>query len=273
MNTNLKGRNAIVTGGGRGIGRAIALALAGAGCRVTVTARSSAEIGETRDLICATGGQAIAVAGDVTELDDVRRVLTEAQQHFGPVSILINNAGISGPFGPLWELDAREWWRTQEIHIRGAFLYLHETLPGMIAAGSGRIINIASLAGTIMPPYSTAYSQAKAGLIRLSAHAALEVADYGIRVFAVEPGTIHTRMAEEALASPDVQRWAPGLIELIEQSQRDSDPETGLANCSALCLKLLSGNYDSLNGQYIDVREDLDARLRQAVGTSRDATG
>ena len=262
MTNELAGSVAIVTGSGRGIGRAIAMGLAEAGAAVALTARSRAEIEETASHIEAAGGRALAVAGDVTDHADVRRVVQMTRKHFGKVSILVNNAGISGPFGPIWIADPELWWRTQEIHIKGAFLYMHELLGDMVEARKGCIINIVSLAGMFMPPYSTAYSQAKAGLIRLTAHTAAEVAEYGVRIFAVEPGTIHTRMAEEALASDEVNRWAPMLIQLIHQSRQDSNPETGLARCTELCLKLLSGRYDALHGQYIDVREDLEARLR-----------
>ena len=262
MITDLTGQVAIVTGSGRGIGQAIALRLAQAGAAIALTARTQAEIDATASRITESGGRALAVAGDVTSLADVRRVVAQTRMHFGGISILVNNAGVSGPFGPLWTVDPEFWWRTQEIHLKGAFLYLHEVLPEMVEARRGRIINIVSLAGMIMPPYSSAYSQAKAGLIRLTAYTAVETASHGLLNFAVEPGTIHTRMADEALNSPEIRKWAPGLIQLIEQSQRESDPETGLAKCADLCLHLLSGQYDELNGQYLDVREDLDARLQ-----------
>lgn len=262
MIADLTGQVAIVTGGGRGIGQAIALRLAQAGAAVALTSRTQAEIDATAAHINESGGRALAVTGDVTSLADVRRVVAETRMQFGRISILVNNAGVSGPFGPIWKVDPEFWWRTQEIHLKGAFLYLHEVLPEMVEARRGRIVNIVSLAGMIMPPYSSAYSQAKAGLIRLTAYTAAETAEHGLLNFAVEPGTIHTRMADEALASPEVRQWAPGLIQLIEQSQRESDPETGLTKCADLCLSLLSGCYDELNGQYLDVREDLEARLR-----------
>src|SRR6478735_3800973 len=165
---SLKGGVALVTGAGRGLGRAFAIGLAAAGMRVAVVARSSDQIGETVRLIEEAGGIAVALSADVADPPAVRRMAEETRETLGPVDLLINNAGAPGPLGPACEADPDEWWRCFETNMRGPFLCCREIVPGMIAAGRGRIINIASGAGTLGIPYMSAYVSSKAALIRFS---------------------------------------------------------------------------------------------------------
>src|SRR5215470_5527648 len=144
MQQALTGQVAIVTGSGRGIGRAIAQALAQQGAAVTVTARSGEQLAETVALITAAGGRAIAVAADVTDPPAVERVVTQTEQQLGPVDLLVNNAGVMGPIGPLWEAAPEEWWHAMAIHVYGPVLYCRAVVPGMVARRRGRIINVAS---------------------------------------------------------------------------------------------------------------------------------
>src|ERR1700741_212445 len=180
MQKALTGQVAIVTGRGRGIGRAIAQALAQQGAAVTVTARSGEQLAETVALITAAGGRAIAVTADVTDPHAVKRVVTETEQQLGPVDLLVNNAGSASALGPLWEVDPEDWWHDVTVNLRGTLLCTHAVLPGMLTRRRGRIINMASLSGipsrsgsSSQPsPYNpiqqsshgSAYSSSKAGV-------------------------------------------------------------------------------------------------------------
>src|SRR5579884_764025 len=121
MAGELAGQVALVTGGGRGIGRGIAEAFAAAGAAVAVTARSADQTAETAARIERAGGRALAVAGDVSSPRDVEEAVAATETRFGPVTVLVNNAGITGPFAPIWDADPDEWWRTLEVHLHGAF--------------------------------------------------------------------------------------------------------------------------------------------------------
>jgi NAD(P)-dependent dehydrogenase (short-subunit alcohol dehydrogenase family) len=126
----LEGKTAIVTGGGRGVGRAIAEALARNGAPVTVTARTEAEISEVASTIRETEGRAMAVPADVTDRRAVERMVSETERALGPVEILVNNAGQAGSGGPLWEWDPDDWWRTVEVNLRG--LHVDDDLPALV---------------------------------------------------------------------------------------------------------------------------------------------
>ncbi len=256
---------ALVTGAGRGFGRAIALRLAAEGARVAVTSRSQGEIDETASLIRSAGGEAIALRGDVTDRADVSRVVAAIEEHFGPVSILVSNAGNSGPFGPIWWVDPDRWWDDFSVHVRGLLLFSRAVLPGMMERKSGRIIAVSALAATRIGLNMSSYCVAKSAQVRFIAHVAAEGQDAGIRAFAIEPGTVVTSLAEGTMANADAQRWVPGMVERIRRLKQDEDPQVGLAKCADLCFKLSAGFYDALSGQYMDVREDIDERNRQAL--------
>jgi len=264
MANELAGQIALVTGGGRGFGKAIAKAFAAAGARVTVTARSTKQIDTTVAEIKAAGGQAFAVPGDVTNRKDVERVVSAAHKHFGPATVLVNNAGLASPFGPIGTIDPDEWWAAQAVHVRGPFLYMSGVLPEMIRQRAGRIINIASLGGTRVEPNLSAYCVGKATEIRLTEQVAVEVKPYGISAFAIEPGTVYTDMAEATISDPNAQCYVPGMIELLKQIKANHDPALGFARCARMCLDLASGRYDPLTGRYLTPEDDFDELARQA---------
>jgi NAD(P)-dependent dehydrogenase (short-subunit alcohol dehydrogenase family) len=250
---------ALVTGGGRGIGRAIAQALAGAGAAVAVVARSAGQLDETVALISQAGGRALACPADVTDRDAVRRVVGQVERDLGPVDLLVNNAGSGGPAGPPWEADPEQWWRCVEVNLRGPLLCCREVLPGMVARRRGRIINVASGAGTRSIPYLSAYSAGKAALIRLTETLAAEVAPHGVQVLAIQPGTVRTAMAEAALQDEAARKWLPWFVETFEQGH-DVPPELA----GRLVLFLASGQADALSGRFFDVAEDAAEVVRRA---------
>jgi NAD(P)-dependent dehydrogenase (short-subunit alcohol dehydrogenase family) len=262
--TELKGKVAIVTGGGRGIGRAIATQLAAAGAVVCVTARSEDQIDETARLITAAGGRALAIAGDVSCPADVERVVETARALLGPVRLVVNNAGVHGSYAPVWCSDPDDWWRTVEIDLRGPYLYSQATFRGMIEAGGGRIINVASSAGKAVIPSVSAYGVAKAALIRFTEFLALEGSDHGVFAFAISPGTILTDIGMAAMTDAGAQRWAPQLVARWREVKEAGDQDTALNRCAEMCLDLASGRFDPLSGRYLIPEDDFAALLRDA---------
>jgi NAD(P)-dependent dehydrogenase (short-subunit alcohol dehydrogenase family) len=249
---DLTGQVAIVTGGGRGIGRAISIGLTSAGASVAVVARSEDQITETVGRIVQAGARAVAVPADVSDPEAVERMVREVEQAMGPVDLLVNNAGLAGPIGPTWEVEAEEWWRCLQVNLRGPMLCSRAVLPGMIARGSGRIVNVASGAGTVAIPYLGAYVTSKTALIRLTEILAAEAAEHGVKVFAVEPGTVRTAMAESVLGSEEGRRWMPWFRDIFEQG-RDVPPD----HAARLVIFLASGRADTLSGRYFTVADDV----------------
>src|SRR4029079_9248415 len=135
---------------------------------------------------------AISVTVDVTDPGAVERMVREVEESLGSVDLLVNNAGSAGPIGPTWVTDPDDWWRCLEVNLRGPMLCSRAVLPGMIARGRGRIVNVASGAGTQAIPNLSAYGVSKTALIRLTEIVAAEVASSGIVLFAIEPGTVRT---------------------------------------------------------------------------------
>lgn len=251
---SLQGQAAIVTGGGRGIGRAIALALAGAGASVAVMARSKNEIGETARLIEKEAkGRALAVAADVTDTRAVAEAMKAVERELGPVDILVNNAASVKPLGPFWETSVDEWWRTLEVNLLGVALCTHAVLPGMVARGRGRIMNVSSGAGAVAAPYFSSYVVSKAALIRFTECLALEAGPRGVRVFSITPGTVRTAGAEYSLNSEEGKKWLPWFKRIFDEGF-DVPPQ----RAAELVLQLVSGKYDCLSGRMVSIYEDLE---------------
>ena len=140
------GTGGVITGAGRGFGRAIATKLAAEGASVALLARSQQQVEEAAAAITATGGRAIAVATDVSDPAQVARACSASHEAFGPATLLVSNAGVPGPFGPVWELDADKWWRAEAIHIRAPLLLMRNLMPDMVARRKGRVIVISAVA-------------------------------------------------------------------------------------------------------------------------------
>ena len=235
---------ALVTGGGRGLGRAFALALGGAGMRVAVASRSVEELNETVALLRGQGTDGIAIPTDVTDEEAVRRMVVTAEEKLGPVGLLVNNAGVGGPFGPTWETDSAEWWRNLEVNVKGPLLCSNAVLPGMVERRAGRILNVASGAGAASFPYMSAYVTGKAALIRLTEVLADELRPHGISVFAIQPGTVRTALTDELTESDTGRRWLPWFQKIFEEG-RDVSSQPA----EELVLYLASGQADALSGR------------------------
>ena len=251
---DLSDQVAVVTGGGRGIGRAIAAALAGAGARVGVLSRSAAELAETVKAIESAGGRAQAVSADVTDHAAVRHAIGAIERAFGPVDLLVNNAGIFGPLGPLWETDPAVWWQAMDVDVRGPLLCTHTVLAGMIARRRGRIVNIAT--GPVPFPYFSSYASAKAALMRMTECVAAEAKPHGVSLFSLGPGSVRTAMSEHSLNSAEGQKWIPWYRKIFDAGL-DLPPERP----AQLVVTLASGKADALSGLYLTPFDDLDALL------------
>jgi 3-oxoacyl-[acyl-carrier protein] reductase len=198
----LAGQTAIVTGGGRGIGRAIAMALAGEGANVTVCARTRSEIEAVGQEIEQLGRRALPVAGDVTVADQVQALVEQTVATFGRVDILINNAGgipaefsenrKPGPLPEFWEMDEPVWDRMLAVNLKSVFLCTQAVMPRMTAQGRGEIVNIASAMAHGAWAIGGPYMIAKRGVLALTQSLGLTASKHGVRVNAVSPGLIDT---------------------------------------------------------------------------------
>jgi len=196
----IEGRVALVTGGGRGIGRSIALTLARAGVHVAVAARTVQEIEAVAAEIAALGRRTIFLPLDVSDRDQLAHVPEQVTRALGRIEILVNNAGIHAS-GPVTRLADATWDAVLATDLTGPFLLCRACLPAMIEARWGRIINVASIAGKIGLKYGAAYSAAKHGLIGLTRSLAAEGARYGITANAICPSWTETQMFDDAVAA------------------------------------------------------------------------
>jgi NAD(P)-dependent dehydrogenase (short-subunit alcohol dehydrogenase family) len=266
---SLDGEVALVTGAGRGIGRAIAEALARAGASVALMARSKNEIDQAAEAINANGGRAVAVAGDVTSAADVEHAVNQAKR-LGQVSVLVSNAGITGPYAPIWDADGDEWWRTQEVHMHGAFLCTRAVYAGMVARGGGRIIVISSRAAERGGANLSAYQIAKAGQLRFVEALAAEGAQAGIHAWALHPGFVDTAFADAPLQRADAQKYLPEFVSRIQEMKKDPARAQPASMVADLCVFLASGNGDALSGRYLRVDDDWEELARNAERITKD---
>ncbi len=238
---------AIVTSAGRGIGRAIALALAANGTAVAAISRTESQVAETAALIETAGGRGLGLVADVTERAAVERIAGIVAATLGPVDLLVNNAGSHAAIGPVWEVDPDLWWADVTSNLLGPFLCSRAVLPGMIARGHGRIINLASGAALEPRSDSSAYAAAKAAVLRFTDSLALSTRGRGISVFAIHPGGVRTALTRQIMASDAGRAAYPHWQDLDWQQ-----PE----RAAALVVELASGRADVLSGCYIDVTQD-----------------
>jgi NAD(P)-dependent dehydrogenase (short-subunit alcohol dehydrogenase family) len=258
----LDGQVALVTGGSRGLGRAFARALAAAGATVAVAARSAAGVRESARQIQEQGGQAAAYALDVTDPAAVEQVVAAIGRDLGPIDLLVNNAGVMAPVGPDWLVNRAEWWQTFEINVLGAFLCAQVVLPGMIARGQGRIINISSGAVNWASGYASAYHASKAAVTNWSENLAQTTQAHGVSVFAYAPGFVRSDMTEYLAYSPAVQQWFGDFFQKIF----DEGHDTPLELTVAVFMLLACGQADALSGRHIadtDVPEQLLRNIAQ----------
>jgi NAD(P)-dependent dehydrogenase (short-subunit alcohol dehydrogenase family) len=241
VQTDLTGWVALVTSGGRGLGRAFALALAAAGARVAVVARTPAELANTAARAVEAGGQAAAFPADAADRGAMDRVVEQVENQLGVIDVLVSAASVYGVFGPLWRADPDVWWRTVEANLRTKVIYARAILPGMVARGHGRIINVGSAAGDDMSAYSCAY----AAVLRLTSTLAVEGKARGISIFSISPGMVLTESFRHVIDG-DWGRWKPRLREML-RAGRLNPPDAG----ARLVVFLAAGNADALSGRHV----------------------
>jgi len=193
---SLEGKNAVVTGGARGIGRAIATVLAARGAAVAVWDLNAEGAEQTVDMIRQAGGKAIAVAGDAANADAIAASAARTREKLGAITILVNNAGISS-YVPFTSLSEEVWDRIIGVNLKGPFLVTKEFVPGMLEAGWGRIVNISSSSAQTGAPSMAHYAASKGGVIGFTKALAIEFADKGITVNHVPPGFVDTPLVRE----------------------------------------------------------------------------
>jgi NAD(P)-dependent dehydrogenase (short-subunit alcohol dehydrogenase family) len=208
----LEGKVAIITGAGGGIGRAAALVFAREGAQVVLSDVDEASLAETAAQVESAGGVASTVPGDVSRRDDVRAIVAAAVDGFGRLDCAFNNAGISGPLHPLVGYPDEPFQRVIDVNVKGTWYCLQEELPVMIEAGGGAIVNTSSGMGVIAAPGMPAYVASKHAVMGLTQAAALENAEFNVRVNALLPGIVDTRMPA------GLAEAAPGLMDIFRTS-------------------------------------------------------
>ncbi|MGA7640309.1 MAG: SDR family NAD(P)-dependent oxidoreductase [Candidatus Acidiferrales bacterium] len=251
----LMGQVAVVTGGGRGIGRGIARKFAAAGASVVVTARTEKEIAQVSSDIREKGGQAAFVVADVSRESDCEKIVNQARQAFGAIHILVNNAGTLGPVQPVENLDPVAWDEVITVNLRGPFLFSRLVLPEMYQRRSGSILNITTIAAKAAFQLNAAYAASKAGLMGLTRTLAAEGARKGVRVNALSPGPVdETQMFQElgeGLAAhfrADSETVSKQIFQGILQGRPQTADEI-----AAAALFLVSDQSSAITGQTLNV--------------------
>jgi 3-oxoacyl-[acyl-carrier protein] reductase len=252
---------ALVTGAGSGIGRAAALALGDAGFAIGLIGRSEGRLQETRALAEARGVRAVVAPADVTDEAAVRAAVAAMEAELGVVTALVNNAGSMRAIGPLWSVRPEDWWTDVRSSLGGVYTCSRVVVPGMIAAGEGRIVNVVSYAAVRPAPYETAYAAAKAGVASLTEALAASLEPHGISVFSFAPGFTETEMTRRMIESEEGRRWLP---EAGRRAPLDAE------SSARAIVALLRGDADVLNGRFLHTLDDFETLVARSDEIQRD---
>jgi NAD(P)-dependent dehydrogenase (short-subunit alcohol dehydrogenase family) len=263
MTTSLSGRSAIITGSSQGLGLAIADAYVAAGANVLLCARDSAALAAASEQISrnARAGQMIvAEPADVSKASDVERVISLGLKLFPQIHILVNNAGVYGPKGPIEDVDWAEWVRAIEINLFGSVLMCRAILPHFKAHSYGKIVQLSGGGATNPLPRISAYAASKAAIVRFAETLAEEVREYNVDVNSIAPGALNTRLLDEVLASGPEAVGQSFYDRSVKQKQEGGAP---LARGADLALFLASAASDGITGKLLSAVWDPWTRLAE----------
>lgn len=242
----LHNKVAVITGGGRGIGRAIAQAYAREGAHLVLAARDVAALEETRALVAEHKRDVLVLELDLREEESVRAMAEQALVHFGHVDILVNNSGIAGPTSPLWEIPSHEWRETLDVDLTGPYLCCHALLPSMLARRSGNILMIGSITGKRPLFGRTPYAAAKLGLVGLVRTLAWELGPHNIRVNLISPGPVEgeriERVIQEMARATGISREEAQRLFLRDTPLARMIPPSDIAHAAVFLASDLSGS-------------------------------
>ncbi len=240
---NFTSKVALITGAGRGIGRALSIEFARHEAAVVCAARTSADLDETASLVRQAGGKCLAVPTDVSDPSQVQRLVDQAIERFGQIDVLFNNAACIPVISGLWEVDADAWWEELMVNLRGPMLCCRAVLPHMMSRNAGVVINMSG--GTSIPG-RTSYCCSKAALNKMTELLAkeLEAAKSAVVAFGMSPGLVKTRRTLVEATSPQGIQWNPATKRAFDAGQ-DRPPE----DCARVTLHLLSRPGAKLNGK------------------------
>ena len=249
----LQNKVAIITGGGRGIGEAIALAFAREGAHLAIASRTQAELDQVAAQVRELGGQVQATPADVSNRDDVVRLIETTLTTYGQIDILVNAAGVDVPIVRMWDVDGDVWIRATEINLFGTFMCCHAVLPHMIERRQGKIVNFSGGGATSPLPRFTAYGVSKTAIVRLTETLAEEVKEFNIRVNAVAPGAVDTRLQDDVLEAGE---RAGDLLERIRELRETGEGGVPRELPAELVVFLASDDSDGLAGKLIAAPHD-----------------
>jgi 3-oxoacyl-[acyl-carrier protein] reductase len=242
---DLAGKVAIVTGGSKGIGRATCMLLARNGCRVAVVARSAGAVEEVVEAIRGEGGESIRALADASSAEDLEAVHRRVRDELGDVDLLLPYAGGFESFSRTWETSLEEWDTVLRVNLTSAFLAMREVMPRMIERRSGSIVLMSSISGRFLDkPTTASYAAAKAGVLMLMRHAAIEAGPYGVRINAIAPATVTSERIERIMDDEALARTAA-----LSPLGRLGTPE----DCAAASAFLASEASGWMTGVTLDV--------------------
>ncbi|NVM27878.1 MAG: SDR family oxidoreductase [Candidatus Helarchaeota archaeon] len=264
----LEGKVAIVTGGGRGIGRAIALDLAKNGADIVVAARTISEIESVAAEVRALGRQAVVIPTDMTKETDIMNLINQTHEQFGKIDILVNNAGVSGA-APVIDMKTEDWDRIINVNLRGVFIATREALKKMKPQRSGRIISISSGFGIEGQPFISAYGASKAGVILFSNALSKEL--HWAKVYVINPGLIDTKLAERSAGKKDPPEIIGPIASYLASDECKLKSGTvvkrlQLDNVKAAIVPLIQGHkYPTLKALLKDVEPQVTEKIKRNI--------
>lgn len=265
----MRGKVAVITGGGRGIGEAVALAFAGEGATVILAARTASELARVEAKVRAAGGAAVSIPTDVSSPAEVSRLVEGAVDAYGRVDVLVNAAGILGPVGPLWEADPEAWKQAVEVNLYGTFLCCHAVVPHMMQRRLGKIVNFSGGGAASPLLRMSAYGASKVAVVRLTETLAEELKPFNIEVNAIAAGLVNTRLLDGVLAAKELGGDQFARVRRLRDTGEGGVPPELPA---ALALWLASDDSHGLTGKLISAPYDgwrsWDERKISALKTS-----